>query len=87
MYILYPFHQDGDHHADQDTPSGDHDRSSAHQDSPLDGQDTPTVPQDTTDEDRIETLPQITEVRHGCFVHQGCIQDFFMGEVGGYGDM
>ena len=78
--IPYPSNQgdddEGDHQsspADQDIPSGDHDRSSAHQDGPLDDQDTPTIPQDipqdTTDEDRIETLPQITEVLHGLWLH------------------
>ena len=71
-YIPYPSNQgyddEGDHQsspADQDIPSGDHDRSSSLQDRPLDDQDTPTIPQDTTDEDRIQTLPQITEVPHG----------------------
>ena len=51
---------------DQDIPSTDPDSSSTHQDRPSEDQDNTTiVHQDTTDEDRIETLPQVSRVRHG----------------------
>ena len=51
---------------DQDIPSTDPDSSSTHQDRPSEDQNNTTIiHQDNTDEDRIETLPQVSRVRHG----------------------
>ena len=50
---------------DQDLPSTDPDSSSTHQDRPSEDQDNTTiVHQDTTDEDRIDPIPRVTQVPH-----------------------